>query len=68
MSTNLPAERPACPRHGPMTLRKPGTDQQEWCGVWYACDRCQTAQLIPSAELCRSLVEPEPTQLALSAS
>ncbi len=43
---------PACPKHGEMQVRKPGTPEQAWCGTWYECKdpRCMTAALIPSAE------------------
>lgn len=52
------AERPACPRHGPMTLRQPPgghTREQRWCGTWYDCQRCRDTALLPSAGLAAHL-------------
>lgn len=57
MTDNLPALRPDCDQHGPMSLRSAGTKEQAWCGVWYACTapRCRNANLLPSPELLASL-------------
>jgi hypothetical protein len=46
----LPAERPACERHGPMVLR--GAAE---LGVWYDCGQCRSSALLPSSALSADL-------------
>lgn len=56
-------EIPACEKHGPMTLRTPGTKEQTFCGTWYVCEHaewgqtCGDAALLPSLELLAQLDE-----------
>jgi hypothetical protein len=56
MGTEL-AVRPACPEHGPMSPRPPGTREQAFCGVWYRCAafRCQYTHLLCSPGLLAQL-------------
>lgn len=45
---------PHCPKdseHGQMMLRERMSPEQEWCGVWYDCAHCKSAELFPSAAL-----------------
>ncbi|SDF83177.1 hypothetical protein [Thalassobaculum litoreum] len=48
---NLPMTLPACSQHGAMSIRKPATKEQAFCGTWYGCERCGAAVLFPSKEL-----------------
>lgn len=54
---------PACRKHGPMTLRTPGTKEQAFCGTWHVCEHTEFGQtcgytiLLASAELLAQLDE-----------
>ena len=55
-------ETPDCPSnaaHGKMTLRPPAgqTAEQQWCGIWYDCQRCHSSILQPSPELRAQLAD-----------
>jgi hypothetical protein len=55
------AGTPLCPTtgHGALVEQIPGTDEQRWCGTWYACPHpaCRRTHLIPSAALRDALAE-----------
>ena len=47
----VPMALPICEQHGQMEHQKPGTPEQEWCGVWYRCAKCTNTVLFPSKQL-----------------
>src|SRR5439155_14333799 len=55
------ARVPLCPTagHGALVEQVPGTEEQRWCGVWYACPHpsCSQAHLAPSAALRAALTD-----------
>lgn len=52
MVDNAMMKIPDCPIHEEQLVhRSNGSQEQEYCGVWYTCSQCGYTVLIPATEI-----------------